>query len=99
MPRSALLRPKTEILAVSNNLCLELKCSKRKNRAAAKINFATAPFWLVSEGIRIRPGFLIPSVCTAPHPPPYSGGTFPGGEGYKASRPYRYWDHHYDKMT
>ena len=43
MPRSALLRPKTEILAVSNNLCLELKCSKRKNRAAAKINFATAP--------------------------------------------------------
>ncbi len=44
MPRSALLRPKTEILAVTNNLCLELKCSKRKNRAAAKINFATAPF-------------------------------------------------------
>ena len=43
MPRSALLRPKTEILAVTNNLCLELKCSKRKNRAAAKINFATAP--------------------------------------------------------
>lgn len=44
MPRLALLRPKTEIWAVTNNLCLELKCSKRKNRAAAKTNFATAPF-------------------------------------------------------
>ena len=51
MPRSALLHPKTEILAVSNNLCLELKCSKRKNRAAAKINFATAPL----RWVRIPP--------------------------------------------
>lgn len=43
MPRSALLCPKTEILAATSNLGLESECSERKNRAAAKKNFATAP--------------------------------------------------------
>ena len=43
MPRSALLRPKTEILAATSNIGLKLECSTRKNRAAAKMNFATAP--------------------------------------------------------
>lgn len=44
MPRSALLRPKTKIWAVTGNLGLESECSERKNRAAAKTNFATALF-------------------------------------------------------
>ena len=41
--------------------------------------------WL--SGYTNSPGVFIPPVCTAPHPPPCSGGTFPGGEGYKASHP------------
>ena len=44
MPRSALLCLKIEIWAVTDHLGLELECSRRKNRAAAKKNFATAPF-------------------------------------------------------
>ena len=43
MPRSALLCPKIKIWAVTGNLGLEIECSERKNRAAAKKNFATAP--------------------------------------------------------
>ena len=43
MPRSALLCLKIEIWAVTDHLGLELECSRRKNRAAAKNNFATAP--------------------------------------------------------
>ena len=43
MPRSALLYPKIKIWAVAGNLGLEIECSERKNRAAAKKNFATAP--------------------------------------------------------
>lgn len=42
MPRSALLCLKIEIWAVTDHLGLELECSRRKNRAAAKKNFATA---------------------------------------------------------
>ena len=42
MPRSALLCPKIEIWAVNEHLRLELECSRRKNWAAAKKNFATA---------------------------------------------------------
>ena len=47
MPRSALLCPKTEILAATSNLGLESECSERKNRAAAKKNFATAPVAII----------------------------------------------------
>lgn len=43
MPRSALLCSKIKIWAVADNLGLEIECSERKNRAAAKKNFATAP--------------------------------------------------------
>ena len=45
MPRSALLCPKIKIWAVTGNLGLEIECSERKNRAAAKTNFATAPIF------------------------------------------------------
>ena len=48
MPRSALLCLKIEIWAVTDHLGLELECSRRKNRAAAKKNFATVP------GLHIR---------------------------------------------
>ena len=48
MPRSALLCLKIEIWAVNEHLRLELECSRRKNWAAAKKNFATVP------GLHIR---------------------------------------------
>ena len=48
MPRSALLCLKIEIWAVTDHLGLELECSRRKNWAAAKKNFATVP------GLHIR---------------------------------------------
>ena len=48
MPRSALLCLKIEIRAVNEHLRLELECSRRKNWAAAKKNFATVP------GLHIR---------------------------------------------
>ena len=66
MPWSALLRPKTEILAVTNNLCLELKCSKRKNRAAAKINFATAPFLVSNRRYTNSPKISQHRFCVPP---------------------------------
>ena len=48
MPWSALLCLKIEIWAVNEHLRLELECSRRKNWAAAKKNFATVP------GLHIR---------------------------------------------
>ena len=44
MSRSALLCPKTEILAATSNLGLESEYSERKNRAAAKKEFCNSPF-------------------------------------------------------
>ena len=48
MPRSALLCLKIEIWAVTDHLGLELECSRRKNRAAAK-EFCNSPFFYALE--------------------------------------------------
>ena len=45
-----------------------------------------APTW-VCGWYEFARGSSASVLRTAPHPPPCSGGTFPGGEGYKASPP------------
>ena len=46
MPRSALLYTKIEILEPAYHFGPEMECSERKNEAAAKMNFATAPLFI-----------------------------------------------------